>query len=474
MNGISNVFNDRPLGTHAVVIGGSMAGLMNARILSDHFERVTVLERDAVPSSGSHRKGVPQARHVHGLLTSGLLNMNTLFPGLTDDLAAAGAIQGDSVGDMKWFQFGRFKASFESGLGGVLMSRTLLEQTVRNRASALPNVTFRERCSVESLMTVKDGQHVVGVELRGGEEIYADLVVDATGRGSRSPAWLEALGYPTPDEDEIAVRVGYTSRTYRRQPGELDGKIGAVIATTPPEGKRVGVALALEDGRWHVTLMGWLGDHAPADEAGFRAFTRSLPMSDIYDIVRDAEPLTDFAVHTFPANLRRRYERLERFPTGYLVFGDALCSFNPIYGQGMSVAALEAVALGECLATHRSGLHDLAPRFFKRAARIIDGPWEIAAGADLLFPEVDGHRPFGSGFVNGYIRRVHEAAADDEAVCQAFFRVANLLAAPTSLFHPAVVARVLRATMRRRSVPTAAVPGFAPAAPRTAAAPAER
>lgn len=451
---------------HAIVIGGSLSGLLAARVLSDHFERVMLLERDHFPALSEHRKGVPQGRHAHGLLASGFMAIKSLFPSLEDELIRAGAVPGDVVGDMRWYQYGGCKAKFNSGLSGLVLSRPLLESAIRRRVVGQPNVQALEGCNVQGLIASPDRRRVCGVRLArragGGEEaLTAELVVDASGRGSQLPIWLEALGYDRPAQDTIKIGVGYASRVYRRRPGELDGDIGVIINPKPPEEKRLGGMVAMEGDRWMVTLGGWLGDHAPTDEQGYLAFARSLPAADIYDIIKYAEPLSDIAVYKFPSNLRRRYERLARFPEGCLVTGDALCSFNPIYGQGMSVAALEAVALQDCLNEHywTTGLTELPRRFFKRAAQVIDIPWKLAASADFNYPEVKGRRPMGTGLVNRYVSKVHQVATRDRKVCRAFFDVANLLKPPAHLFRLDIMLRVLG-----EDLATARAPAHSPTA----------
>jgi 2-polyprenyl-6-methoxyphenol hydroxylase-like FAD-dependent oxidoreductase len=433
---------------HAVVIGGSMAGLLAARVLSERFERVTILEKDHFPATAENRKSVPQGRHVHGLLAGGFRAMEALFPDLKDELLSAGAEVGDVVGDGRWHQFGRYKARFDSGLEGITVSRPLLEATVRGRVLALPNVGVVEGARVRGLLTTADKSRVTGVRFQrsggGIEALQADLTLDASGRGSRTPAWLGALGYPPPAEDEIRIDMGYTSRCYRREPSDLGGDFGAIVTGTPPHERRTGTMLRIDGDRWHVTLGGFLGDRAPADEAGFLAFARSLPAPDVYDFLEGAEPVSEFATYRFPSSLRRRYERLVRFPEGVLVTGDAVCSFNPVYGQGMSVAALEALALRESLAEQGESLDGLHRRFFHRAARVVDTPWGLAAGADFAYPEVEGKRPFGAALTNRYVAGLHAVAAHDEVVCRAFFEVLNLLAPPASLFRPRIALRVLR------------------------------
>jgi 2-polyprenyl-6-methoxyphenol hydroxylase-like FAD-dependent oxidoreductase len=441
----------RFLGHHAIVIGASMSGLLAARVLSTHFDRVTVFDRDRLPDSVDWRAGVPQGRHGHGLLASGLGGLERLFPGFERTLVAGGAVPGDVIGNVRWFQHGYYKAKFTSGLNGVLMSRPLLETTLRRHVQQLPNVRIFADRHVMNLLT-RNGR-VTGVltQERGEDpiECAADLVVDASGRSSPSPAWLEELGYGKPPVDEVVVDIGYTTRTFKRLPGELDGDAGVVLAPTPPRQGRLGFMMAMEGDRWMATLGGWLGDHAPRDAHGFVEFSKTLGRPDIYDVIKQAEPLTDAVKYVFPSNLRRRYERFKKFPKNFLVIGDAMCSFNPIYGQGMSVATLEALALEDCL-QQASSPKDLWRPFFKLAGRLIETPWMIAAGSDFAFPGVTGSRPAGVGLVNRYLSHIHRCASTDRVVCRTFFDVANLLKPAPTLFKPSIVARVLRDRFRPR------------------------
>lgn len=447
-------------GRHAIVIGGSLAGLIATRVLSDHVEQVTLIERDQFSAAIVPRKGVPQGRHTHGLLAAGQDALERLFPGLVAELINTGALAGDVTADMRWYQHGDYKAKFTSGLRGLLLSRPLLESVVRGRVLALPNVVCRDGHAVNGLDYDMRRGSITGVRVSGaaGDEtvLHADLVVDASGRGSRSPAWLEALGYPRPPEDVIEVGVGYTSRLYRRRPDDLGGDRGIVVLPRPPHETRTGVMVAVEGDRWLVTLGGWLGDHAPTDPDGFLAFARSLPAPDIYDVINTAEPLSQAVVHRFPSNRRRRYEQLQQFPAGYLVLGDALCSFNPVYGQGMTVAALQGLALQASLGERPDGA-GLARRFFRRAATVIDTPWSLVLRNDFTYPAVRGHRPPGTRVLNWYIAQLHQAAHRDAVVCRAFLEVTNLLAPPRSLFHPRIAVRVLAARSVNRYVATAGV-----------------
>lgn len=438
------------LGQHAVVIGASMSGLLAARALSEFYAVVTVLERDAFPQSDIPRKGVPQGRHPHGLLARGRTVIENFFPGWTDEVVASGGVRGDIAGDVNWVGHGVTIKSAPSDLVGLLASRPVLEGHVRRRLMTLPNVRVIEKCAVQGLIADGSNAAITGVRVRIGDgdehAIMADLVVDASGRGSSSPAWLEGLGYVRPEEERIEIGIGYTTRIYRRRPTDLSGKLAVVIAGSGPNWRN-GVILRHAEDRWIVAIGGYFGDHAPDDDQMFAAFAGSLPTSEIYDIVAHAEPLGDFVRYRYPANLRRRYERLPRFPNGYLVFGDAICSFNPVYGQGMTVAAQEAACLRDCL---EAGDADLARRFFAAASTAIDTPWDIAVGNDLRHPQVVGPRSPKVRFINWYIGKLHMAARHDARLATAFLEVANLEAPPAQLLHPATVLRVIRGNLGRR------------------------
>ena len=346
--------------SHAIVMGGSIAGLLAARVLTDHFDRVTIVERDRFPESDQSRKGVPQGRHVHVLLAKGQEIISQLFPGIVSALHEKGSIPFDPAADMRWHHFGGFKDRRASGIAALSMSRPLLESEIRRRVLGLKNLTAIEGCDVEAPVASDDRARITGIGIhhrsgRTRETLHADLIVDATGRGSQSPRWLESLGYTRPQESTIKVDVGYTSRTYRRNPGDLTGAKVVYALPTPPRERRMGGLFPIEGDRWLVTLGGWLGDHAPDDERGFLDFARSLPDPEICNFLTRSVPLTHFVVHKFPSNLRRHYETVPRWPEGYLVVGDAMCSFNPIYGQGMTVSALDALTLDACLKERRSG-----------------------------------------------------------------------------------------------------------------------
>jgi 2-polyprenyl-6-methoxyphenol hydroxylase-like FAD-dependent oxidoreductase len=432
------------LGQRAIVLGASMGGLLAARVLHDHFGEVVLVERDSLTGSG-HRKGVPQSRHTHALLARGGQILERLFPKITGELVAEGAVLADALGDARRFIGGGYYCRPQCGRKGILVSRPLLEAHVRQRLLALPNIRLKDEHDV--LGVEADGaERVTGARIApvagaaSGETVPADLVVDATGRGSKSPAWLTALGYEAPAEEKVQIGLGYSTRIYRRTPEHLGGALTLMITPTPAS-LRAAIVLAQEGERWIMTLVGYDRSRPPGDDAGFVEYTRGYPTQDLYDLVRSAEPLCDPITATFPANQRRRYERLTRFPGGFLVIGDAICSFNPMYGQGMSVAAAEAEALAACC---QEGLDGLALRFFRRSAEVVDIAWALSAQNDsrLLNPQAD--RSARTRFLQWYMARLHVAARRDPQAALAFLSVVGLLAPPSSVLRPRMALRVLR------------------------------
>lgn len=441
------------VGERAVVLGASMAGLLAARVLADSYDEVLVVERDAITGTTTARKGVGQGRHVHGLLARGQQILDELFPGFTQEAVEAGVPTGD-LGELRWFFNGRRLTPGTTGLICVSATRPVLESRVRERVVALPGVTLLERHDIVGLVADESRDNVTGVRVRsqeqGSEErtIDAGLVVDTTGRGSRTPVWLEGFGYERPDEERIRIDLSYTTRRFRlRDETVLNGDL-SINPVSSPSHRRGAFLSRIEDGLVVVSLTGVLGDSAPADLEGFLEWTRTLPVSDIYDVIHDAEPVDDGAVFRYPASRRRRYERLSRFPGGFLVLGDAACSFNPVYGQGMTVSALEALVLREHL-----GRGAVDPKaFLADIAGVIELPWQLSASADLGYPEVEGERTPEWEAAGGYMAALHAAATVDGEVTATFMRVMGLVATPDVLMSPDMLRRVEEGAQKAAAV----------------------
>jgi len=437
---------------HAVVIGASMTGLVAARVLSDHFEQVTIIERDQLPARVEARKGVPQGQHLHILLAKGVAILAELFPGLFEELVQDGALQ-LTPADFCSYNFGTWNTRFPSSIRLYSQSRPFLELYVRNLLTAYSNVRLLEACEVTQLLATENCAHVTGVSLsyRGEEqrkeELAADLVVDASGRGSRSPQWLVSLGYPQVEETSVKVDIGYTTRIYRRRPHlSLDWKLMA-IPPTPPCNRRAGMISLIEADRWMVSLVGYRCDYLP-DEDGFLDYARGLSQPDIYEAIKEAEPLTPVFTYKYSTKRWRHYERMSRFPDGFVILGDAVCSFNPIHAQGMTLAALEAKMLDVHLRQHSQNTskqeNKFAQRLQKAIAKVVEWPWQMAMGADLPFLETQSKQTWIMRLLDCYMKHVMKLTTTNPLVVERFYQVTNMLKSPLVLFDPRIVWAVLQ------------------------------
>ena len=447
-----------PEGRHAVVVGAGMGGLLAGRVLAQRFERVTVLERDALaPQPGSpdapRRKGVPQGRHLHSLAARGWEILERFFPGLDAELAGAGCPRLDQAADaITELPVGRLPR-FRSGITMRAASRGLLEERIRRRVEAEPAVRFLSGREVVGLETGEDGA-VSGVRtrLRDGtagdttEVVGADLVVDASGAGSRAPRWLAGLGYEAPEEEVVDARLGYATRWYRVPDGFTGDWKGISILPGWPHSPRGGTMRRVEGGLWTVVLVGIGGDYPPTDEEEFVEFARSLHSPAIHDAIKDAEPVSPVYGYRRTANRRRRYDRA-RLPENFLVLGDAACVLNPSYGSGMTAAALSAEALDACLQRppHRAsddlaGLRGLGRRFHKAQVRAVAPCWTLTANSDRQWASAN---PDALGPARKVLHRVSEEvmglAVEREDVARALLETKNLLKPPSALLRPGIL-----------------------------------
>lgn len=433
------------IGDRAVVLGASVAGLLAARLLADAYRSVTVVDRDALTSSAAPRRSAPQGRHVHGLLARGQQVLEELFPGLTKELAELGVPVCDFGTGLTWYFAGRPIRKAETGLICVSAERPLLEARVRERVLALSNVRLLDRCDINGLDSSPDRARVTGVRVQpldGAEEVLAaDLVVDATGRGSRTPLWLRELGYPQVPQERVKIDLTYTTAEFAAPlPVDPIGDGAGLVCVAGPGRPRGATLVRLHD-RYALALYGLLGERPPTDPEGFLAFAKKMPVPEIHAAVEHARMITEPVSMHFPANVRHRYERVERLPDGLLAIGDAACVFNPIYAQGMTVAAIGATVLRGHL---ERGVPPRPRDYFRDLAAVIDAPWDMAVGGDLGFPEVRGRRTLAVRMANLYMPRLQAAAAHDATLSTAFLRAAGLVDPPQALLRPSVVTRVFR------------------------------
>jgi 2-polyprenyl-6-methoxyphenol hydroxylase-like FAD-dependent oxidoreductase len=449
-------------GQRAVVLGAGIAGMLAARVLADHFDEVSVVERDILDDSPETRRGVPQGRHLHGLLMRGAQALDELFPGFLDELVADGAtcFDGSDLSRLYFCMNGHLsvRAGSSRHIKLYSSSRAFLEHHVLRRLRMIPNVAILEGHDFVDLTATPQRDRITGVHIaqhgvRGGSELQADLIVDATGRGARTPAMLERLGYPRPVEDKVTVHLKYSSQLLRLPPGALR-EIGFIVSPVP--GRPRGFALArCELDTWMLTVFGMAGNDPPDTFSEMREFAASFAPVHALAALRSATPLARPAQYRYPSSRWYRFDRVQRLPDGLLAVGDAVCSFNPIYAQGMTVAALEALALRDCLS---KGTTDLSRRFFRASAKPIGQAWQQAAGGDLALPEIEGAPPLPMRLMNPYVDRILAAAEYDVPVFEQFIRVAWLMDSPVRLLRPTMMMRAMAVKRRRQAAESAVAP----------------
>jgi 2-polyprenyl-6-methoxyphenol hydroxylase-like FAD-dependent oxidoreductase len=441
----------------ALVIGGSLAGQLSAAALARAGFDVTILDRDELPDEAEPRKGLPQGRHIHVLLVGGQRAMERLLPGITGRLTAAGAHLLDFARDVAVHSLAGWHGRHESELESVFMSRDLLDREVRRAVAALPGVRTLSGHEVTGLSG--DNNVVFGVRCRrrgadAEDSVFdADLVVDASGRDSKAPNWLAALGLGAAAEQVVEPFLGYSTRLCR-MPENFSAPWKAMIVRSHTEITRGGGIVPIEGGRWLVTLAGFSKDYPPLEEAEFMEFARSLGVPEFAQAVAAAEPLSQAVGFRRTTNRWRRYDEMRHWPEGFVAIGDAVCAFNPYYGQGMSVAALSALALGEAMTTGPQ--EERCARFQRRLAEIIARPWLMATTEECRYPGTQGAaRGFKTRLNLWFTDRLLTRAAHDPKVRNAFLSVAQLVEPSSILMRPAVLLPVLFAPRGKRAGPEA-------------------
>lgn len=440
---MSNLVGDR-----AVVLGGSVTGMFAVAALEKSYREVVMIDRDELIGVREARRGAPQARHINGLLARGARAMEDLFPEITAQMITAGCPQTDLAGTVRWYFNGKRLAQQRAGLTNVAARRPIMELHLRERVQQMPNVTFMERYDITGLVTNADKTRVTGVKVQrtggeGGPEeiITADLVVDTTGRGSRSPVWLEEMGYERVVEEGTKMGLGYATRHYRLGSVDPYGTDHSIVCVANPDLPRGCIFTKTDGGTVELTMYGILGDHPPTDVDGFNAFAKTLAAPEIYETIIAAEPLNDPVLFRFPTTLRRRFESMSKLPEGFIIMGDAICTPNPVFAQAQTLAALEAVALRARL---RTGMPPNPMEFQAEVGRIVDPAWYMTEGINLSFPDVEGYRPLQLKMIHKYMYRVQVAATKDPSITEAFMRAAGLVDPMEALMAPSMVRRVLK------------------------------
>jgi 2-polyprenyl-6-methoxyphenol hydroxylase-like FAD-dependent oxidoreductase len=441
----------------AIVIGGSMSGLLAARVLADHFEQVTIVDRDHFPSAPEFRPGVPQARHVHALLGRGNQLLEHFLPGFTEMLVDHGGQISDLIGDTRINIVGNWLPRYHSHIPAYSATRPLIEWTTRTCLTQQhANIELMPEQEVIDLLTIPTQDRVTGVRLRSrhGEtlgatsEAQADLIVDASGRHSQIVTRLQAAGYPKPPVTSVDAHLGYATQLVQLPADKMPDWKTLYVMMNPPTCVRGGIMVAIEKpNTWLVTMIGAGDETPPTDEAGYLEFARRLPFSDLFDVLKVATPIAGIYGYRDTSNIRHYFERMPRFPDGLIVLGDAVCAFNPIYGQGMSVAAIDATVLDVCLKKQPgTSLTGFSRVFQGKLGKTINDPWTLSTSADFNVPgvAVSGTKPtVVTNVMNWYFGRVQHILPRSRRGYTTFARVINILTSPGALFHPAILTRAL-------------------------------
>jgi 2-polyprenyl-6-methoxyphenol hydroxylase-like FAD-dependent oxidoreductase len=439
--------------------------MLAARVLSEHFDAITVVERDNLPEGTEDRPGVPHARHLHFFFKRGLLVVEELFPGVTADLLAAGSHLLDQGRDFRIFYRSGWSPRDPIGLELCTFTRPLLEATIRRHLKTDPKITLIEGFEVSGLVLSEDGSRVQGVKIVSRHRdpgsppealtLPAELVMDTSGRGSKAPEWLQAAGRAKPAETVVDAFWGYATRIYEPVPNLQKDWKTLFLMNRPPYQPRAGIIQPIEGDRWLVTVAGVMHDYPPTDEKGFLEFARSLQSPELHRAIEHARPLSRIYGYRRTANLLRHYDAVD-VPQGFAALGDSVCAFNPVYGVGMTLAGLEALELRRLL--RESGGRLDSRRFQKQVAKLVTAPWALTTGEDLRWPATQGGRITAKvKFMHWYIDQVIRLIPGSQEVFRRFQEVNHMMKPPTALFHPAVLGPVLRQAFlpRRRAVPQA-------------------
>lgn len=439
--------------SQAIVIGGSIAGMLAARVLANYFEQVTIVERDSLPTKPASRIGVSQSTHAHLLLTQGHRILKDLFEGIGDQLVDQGAIEIDWLSDCPiLFPFG-WAPRFPSKIESITCSRNLLEFVIRQQLNSLQNVHWLCSCTVTELIPDSRPSVIRGVKVKDTQGQYTtlsgQLIVDASGRNSSAPHWLNHIGYPSPSETIIDSGLGYASRYYRRPVDFSEDWKNLYVMAKAPDYPHLGTIFQVEGNRWLVTVMGINRNYPPTDNAGFLDFTRQLRSPIIFETIKNAEPLSVISSYRGTANRQRHFEAMTKSPENFIGFGDSVCAFNPIYGQGMTVAAQSTKILDQRLQKYWDGGRKslgtgFSRSFHQQLASVVRIPWLMATGEDLRWPQTTGPQPdLITKIIQRYFDQIIQLNSEQSDVYQAFLEVIHMLKPPHTLFQPKIMMNVI-------------------------------
>ncbi|MCU5463106.1 MULTISPECIES: FAD-dependent oxidoreductase [Bacillus cereus group] len=436
----------------AIVIGGSIAGKLAAKALSTTFKEVIIIEAGERWDGKASRKRVPQSSHPHVLLKGGEKAIEELFPAITNELIEAGSIVNNFTRDIKWHQFGLWKQQFIGKVHMIQQSRFLLEWHIQKRIDDISNVTTKYRTLVEGLLVDRKLNKVCGVkakclETSSQEEIQADIVVDASGFGSKSIAWLREHNIEV-QEEKVRIDLFYATRMFKLKENEKFDCCNMLMSPSFPRNPYGVLIQTIEDHRYFVTFSGYANEEAPQTDEDFYNFAENLSISNVTDFLNKAEAISDIKTYKIPYQVRRRFDLVNDLPERLLVVGDAHCRFDPVFGQGVSVAAMEAHQLHLLLQRRQKLDKAFTQQFYKRTAHIIQTPWEMTTTEISRHPQLKRELSIKQKFQLWYTKQIYQLSATDSDVYIRLVRVMNLIRSPLHLFHPKVLLAVLLKRMK--------------------------
>jgi 2-polyprenyl-6-methoxyphenol hydroxylase-like FAD-dependent oxidoreductase len=431
-----------------VIIGGGIAGKLAARVLADFFQDVIILERDQEPEGPSPRKGAPQGKHLHALLLAGQNGLEVLFPGISNKFHLSGAVKINSTQELSWFHHGEWKLRFDGPYRTTLQTRPHLEWHIEQAIKAIPNVVVQYNQVVENFLFNENDNRIFGVGLADGSILTADLIIDASGVSNLSINWLTKRGIHIPVE-KIKIGLSYFTKTFLLPDRkERDWSI-KIVYPNPPQEKMGGTISKVEGNRYMVTINGYHDVINEKDvlnnETGFIELAKKIPKLDIYEDIKDASPLSNTSIYRVPNITWKRLDKVRNLPDGLLLIGDTICRIDPVFGQGMSIAVLEALALQKLFQKHND-LQQITESFHKKAGKIISPIWSMVITEDFRYPETAGKKPFGLSIQQWYAKSLFLLSAENQLIYDSFVKVMNLVSPMTILMQPKIIKSVLKRT----------------------------
>ncbi|MEH7122493.1 FAD-dependent monooxygenase [Bacillus sp. JJ1773] len=441
----------------AIIIGGGISGKLAARVLSGFFQEVIIIERDSEPFGPFPRKGVPQGEHIHALLFAGAKGLEDLFPGITEKFNAGGAVKINSTQDIAWFHHGVWKLRFVGDYTTILQTRPHLEWHIEQYIKSIPNVTIQYSQNVQNFVYIEEENRMTGVEIIDSNDsikrtIYADLIVDASGASSLSSRWLKKREIHIPEET-VKIDLSYFTKTLQLPDNQKRDWSIKLVYPTPPFEKIGGGISKIEGNRYLVTLMGYHNEINEKEilksDNSFIEIAKKLPKLDIYQELKDATSLSSTSTFRVPNITWRRFDKVNHFPNGLLMIGDTICRIDPFFGQGMSIAVIEALALKKLLMSQNHINQKTIETFHHEAAKIISPIWNMVIAEDFRYPATIGKKPAALSLQQWYAKNIFLLSSENKDVYSSFVNVMHLLKPTSTLMHPRIIKSVMKRTFTK-------------------------